>query len=330
MDLFWHLTVASDGRHPLFSCSSERLAGVRALGRVAGERTLLLAVVDDHVHMVVRCAAGRAGLLGRTVRMALRPLVSAPAEPARVRRVEDRSHLRWLVRYVLAQVEHHGLAGHPATDPGSCFQDLVGARRVPGLRVAELLAAALPRFRLRHAYAAVGLPTSPLEPAETSAVRRRGAQGLAEASAAALGMPWPLRGKTGLATRARAATCQLGCAAGISVAELAFALDIGRSAVSRLSRCAAEPQDHMATRLQLALRGAVGRAQARGGHGCGGDTPHPHPAPRTPHPAPRTPHPAPRTRTPHPPPCAAPAIDARSARWSVPSAAGCSRRTASA
>jgi hypothetical protein len=86
----------------------------------------------------------------------LRPLAAAPVEPARVREVDTRAHLEWLVRYVLTQGPHHGVAGHPALASGSCFQDLVAARRVDGLRLR--IAEALPRLRRRTLYEAVGLP----------------------------------------------------------------------------------------------------------------------------------------------------------------------------
>ena len=184
-------------------------------------------------------------------------LTATELAPARVRPIEDRSHLRSLVPYVLAQVRRHGLAGHPATDPGSCFQDLVGARVVTGLRVAEALAEALPRFRLRTAHEAVGLPQEPLRPTTLERVREVGAFVLARAAAAAFALPAPMAARSRLASQARAAACALGSAAGIPTDHLADALGVGRGAVRHLNRRTITPGQRDAVLLQLALQAAV-------------------------------------------------------------------------
>jgi hypothetical protein len=49
-----------------------------------------------------------------------------PLEPARLRPVADRAHLRRLVGYLAGQPRHHG-AG---TFDGTCLPDLLGARRM--------------------------------------------------------------------------------------------------------------------------------------------------------------------------------------------------------
>lgn len=110
---------------------------------------MLFCIVDDHLHVVLLCEAQQAGVLSRELLLALRPLTGPNLAPAFVRPVEGRGHLEWLVRYVLEQPTKHGLPGHPALWPGSCFPDLVGARRLPGLSLRLRLSEALPRFRLR-------------------------------------------------------------------------------------------------------------------------------------------------------------------------------------
>ncbi len=61
----FHLTVSAVGRHVWFPTKHARRAAVRALGRVAGAWITLVALVDDHVHVVVFCEEERAGRLAR-------------------------------------------------------------------------------------------------------------------------------------------------------------------------------------------------------------------------------------------------------------------------
>ena len=90
--LCWHLTLASDGRLPLFHGDAGRRAAVRALARACGEELVLACVVDDHVHAVIRCHRRRAGQVAWSVLRALRAVAAAPVEPARVREVDSRSY----------------------------------------------------------------------------------------------------------------------------------------------------------------------------------------------------------------------------------------------
>jgi REP element-mobilizing transposase RayT len=129
----WHLTYASDGRNPLFPDEVACRKAVRVLGRVAGTSTVLFSIVDDHLHLVLWCDRQRRGRLARALVQALRQVAPVPVESARVRAVENRSHMKWLVDYVLSQTIHHGIPSHPALWSGSCFPDLIGARQVPGL-----------------------------------------------------------------------------------------------------------------------------------------------------------------------------------------------------
>ncbi|MES2642112.1 MAG: hypothetical protein V4850_21700 [Myxococcota bacterium] len=254
----FHLTFAAVGRHPLFPVEASRRGAVRALGRVAGDNVALFALVDDHVHVVVFCEEARVGRLARAILLALRPLAAAGLEPAFTRPVRDRGHLEWLVGYLLTQPEHHGLQEHPALTTGSCYRDLVGARRVPGLSLP--IVQALPRFRLRDAGRHVGLPDVDLSPVSDEGVRAAGATRLLAAATAALaGGPDP-RGNDPEVVVARRAVMHLGLAAGIHLAELAHVLGVSVDAARRIgARGVADPVSH-AVRLTLALEAAVADA----------------------------------------------------------------------
>ena len=126
---------------------------MHAIARIAGEATVLFCIVDDHVHIVLACDRARAGLISRSLSMALAPLARGIAlASARIKPVEGRRHLETLGEYVTLNPRKHGVAA-PALWSGSCFQDLVGARVLPGF-TPRLLASLLPRFRMRTLYLA--------------------------------------------------------------------------------------------------------------------------------------------------------------------------------
>ena len=252
----FHLTFATDGRLPLFPAEAPRLAALHAIGRVVGDRVLLFCLVDDHAHVALEADPARVGALARGALLALRPL-ARQVEPAHVRTVESRSHLEWLVRYVLRQPIKHGMSGHPALWSGSCFPDLVGARVVPGLEPVPRLMAALPRFRLREAFAHVGLPREELLPVDDDGIRDLGALPLARAAAFATASPLPLVGKHAATTRARAATCRLAREVGIATRDVTRVLSITPQAAGRLARKEPDPRLLRAVRLRLALEAAV-------------------------------------------------------------------------
>jgi len=52
---YWHLTFSSDGRHPLFPSECLRRAALWAIARVKKCEILLFCIVDDHLHLVIRC-----------------------------------------------------------------------------------------------------------------------------------------------------------------------------------------------------------------------------------------------------------------------------------
>ena len=252
----WHLTLASAGRLPLFDGEARLRAAVRVLARAGAGRLVLFCVVDDHVHAVVRGGRREAGRVGYAVWRGLQAVAATPVERTRVRPVESRAHLQWLVRYVLGQVQHHGLDTHPALWSGSCLQDLVGARAV--LRLRLRLSELLPRLRLRTVYEHAGLPHQELAPAPDHAVRLAGAARLAEAAAAALAVDPALQGNTAPTVQARQAACALAREAGMPLSEVAWALRITPRAARRLAWRGVDATVRSAVRLRLALEDLVG------------------------------------------------------------------------
>jgi len=253
----WHLTYATDGRHPIAADEEERRAAVRALGRCAGAETVLFCVVDDHLHLVLHASKQRAGRLAQALLVSLRALSTQRVDPAHIRPVETRSHLRSLVPYLLTQVEHHGLDEHPALYTGSCFPDLIGARLVEGLDVPTRLREALPRFRLRAAYESVGLPPATLRPLSDTLVRAAGAARIVAASSAAFAAPELLSGRAAVIARARRCAAQLGHEVGLAAKEIAWALSVTPRAVRRLRAPALPATDLRAARIRLALEAAA-------------------------------------------------------------------------
>lgn len=244
----------------MFPTEAGRRAALHALGRTAAERVVLFALVDDHLHLVLLCTEEEQGRLARAVLLALRTIASAPLNPAHVSAVDGRTHLLSLVRYLLQQPRHHGLAEPLAVTTGSCFPDLVGARQIPGLRLR--LATALPRYRLREAYAHVGLPPEPLAPATDLEVRALGAARLASAAAATFGVAPELTANDPISAAARRAVVGIGTSVGFAPRELSDSLRVTPRAIARLADREA-PTGVTAVRTWLALEAAATRAAVR-------------------------------------------------------------------
>lgn len=197
---------------------------------MAGGSVVLFALVDDHVHIA-----------------------------AHVSDVRGRAHLEWLVRYLLGQPAHHGIAIHPVLGSGSCFPNLVGARCVPALTLR--VPTALPRYRLREAYGIVGLPQVPLEPATAEQIRAAGAPRLVHAAAFAAGAG-PELGRDNLSIAVRRVTAALAAEADIHLDELAHAMGTTRDAARKIGLRPAAPGLLAATRLRIALESAAATAGA--------------------------------------------------------------------
>ena len=166
----WHITWATESRHPMFPDEAARLAAVHKLVELARAELVLFCIVDEHVHLVILCDLSTARRRARAVTRALRRLAAVRVDPARIRPVNDRRHMENVLGYVLTQPDHHGLPIHSALWTGGCLPDLVGARFIPGLDLR--ITAALPRFRKSEALHKVGLPSRPLLPAAPGGPRQ--------------------------------------------------------------------------------------------------------------------------------------------------------------
>lgn len=247
-----HFTFSSDGRHPLFPTLARRRAAVRCILRVAPE-CILFCVVDDHLHVVVVADRARTGRIAASLLQALRPIAAAALLPARAVPVETRRHLEFLAdRYILEQSKKHGLAEPPALFEGSCFLDLAGAWVVDPA-IATRLVAAMPRYRIRRAFRAVGLEEKPIVPLPDEAIRLLGAARIVAASECAMAAAPGSRGNGPVERLARCAAVQLATTVGIAIDEAAFALGITRSSAVRLSHRAVPSNVLAAIRKRLAL-----------------------------------------------------------------------------
>lgn len=176
--MLYHVTLATQGRFPLAGARRFGGAAVRCLR----DALVLFAFADEHGHFVVEGDRRAVGHRLTGLSRALVHLSGAQLEPARVRDVADRSHLRSLVGYLVSQPRHHGAGSWEAT----CLPDLVGARRL-GLptRISELL----PRDDLpAMALAAAGLNLHRIEPATDAELRALGPARVHAAGLAALGL----------------------------------------------------------------------------------------------------------------------------------------------
>lgn len=251
----WQMRFSVEGRPALFPDEHLRRTAVRTIGRVAAGLVVLLSLVDDHLHLLLLGDRPRISQLAHDLGLALRGIAPPGLQPAWFEAVTSRRHQQNLVEYLLTQVPHHGLPHHPALYTGNGFVDLVGARSVEGLE--PCLAEVLPRYRLRDAYSAVGLPPRELEPANHTAIRAAGPGRLAACAAAALCVGPGLEGRTAPVVRARAAAAALAAEAGLRTRDLAAPLGVSQRTVQSLQHQPPRERDIRAVRLRLALEDVV-------------------------------------------------------------------------
>ncbi len=249
-----HLTWATIGRQSAFPTEAARRRVLRALATAVGDVLVLFALVDDHVHLVVRVEEARLRRVQGAVTRVLNSRSDAEFAAPYARPVTTRKHMTTLIGYCLGQFEHHGLADDPATATGSCFPDLVGARRLPGLTLQ--LDAALPRVRLRAVYAAVGLDTA-LKPAADEDLRALGPARFAELVAQTFSIAPGFAGQTEDVVAARGAAAHLAAQVGLRPRDVAAALGVSPSAANRLAKKPADAGDLRAVRLRAALEAAA-------------------------------------------------------------------------
>lgn len=250
----YHLTWATVGRQPAFPTESARRDVLSAIARVGGRDIVLFAIVDDHVHIVAIVEPERLGRLRASVSRVLGARSAAPIASSRVTPVETRQHAENLVKYSLNQFEHHGLSDDPAVATGSCFPDIVGARRVPGLSLQ--LSAALPRFRKREAYAVVGIADE-LQPATDADVRGLGPVRLADLVAQTFAIAPGYVGNTPTVAMARRVAARLAADVGIRPCDIALPLGITPIAAARLVKRVVDEESIRAVRLRIALEFAA-------------------------------------------------------------------------
>lgn len=263
----WHLRFSSDGRRPLFDDEARRRAAVRLIYRHAGPWLVLFRVADDKVHVVVYCSAERSQKLKRAVLLGLRPLAETAFEPAFIKPVDTRPHLKWLLDDLLDEDAHHDRTVHPALWSGSCFADLVGARVVDRQQLG--IYQRLPRTRPANIWRAVGLPASGVAPVSNRRLRELGIGAISLSAAAASCCDPALLGRATQVVDARAATVQLARGAGFPMAEIWRVLGGSRQGLYGL---AARPIDGSllrAVRMRLAIDQRV-LEQANGGRRSAG------------------------------------------------------------
>ncbi len=251
----WHVNFSSEGRNPMFPEEALRRQVVRWIAATAPQELALFCFVDEHLHFVFFGDRERVWSRIRALSRGLRRLSVVPLGPAYIKRVEGRDHMRNLLDYLLGQPRKHGLPVHPALWTGNCFVDIIGARYLPGLRLR--IRDALPRFRQRQAYCAVGLPVRRIQAPTAEQVRALGASRLVTAASAALAAPPSLAGRTAPEIEARRVVVGLGGEVGIPRREVAWALGITPRAARRLALRQASPEAFNAALLMLALEEAV-------------------------------------------------------------------------
>lgn len=259
---YWHITIASRGRLVLARDVTAVRALVRAIARSGGERLVLFALVDDHLHLLVEEEGeGRPALLARDFARVVRRLApGVELAPTDVRRVESRAHLLRLVGYLLGQPRKHGLAVHPAVWEGGCFVDLIGARHLPGFDRGAL-GRALPRLRLRELLDHVELPQEPIAPATPADALQLGVARLLEAAAGAFALPPGLFGADRATVEARAVAIQAALAAGFRPAGILPLVSVGERELRRLARREIPAAAHGALARWLGLELAVARSK---------------------------------------------------------------------
>lgn len=244
---YWHVSLTAVRGAPAFAGTARCRAAVRCIDRVAGDKSLVFAVTAPRIELGLVCPGDAIGRACVALHRALEATAGMPIEPPHWRPVESRSHLMWLVRLVLGAEQ--------ALSSGSCFQDLVGARRLPSF--APRLFDALPRLQVRELCELAGVPAAALDPLSHEEVRRAGATRVARAAAASVAAPPALSGRDATTITALRAAFHLATDARIARAEIAFALGRSPRALRRLASAPRDADVLRAVRLQLALEDAL-------------------------------------------------------------------------
>lgn len=253
----YHLTQSVRGRLALARDEAERRILVRELAAAGRERLLVFGLVDDHLHAAIE--AERPGYVARDFRRVIRDRrPELPLKVPNLEVVDSRAYLIRLLRYILEQPRKHGMPGPPALWTGGCFQDLVGARLLPGFSPARL-ANELPRFRLREVFDAVGLDPVPLPGVTDGELRRVGAERLVDLAAGVFAVGPRLAGKSRPVTAARRLAAQVARLTGIRTRAIAEALGTSLRAVRYHVQGQPDQRGIDALRRRLALEVAAAK-----------------------------------------------------------------------
>lgn len=251
----FHLTLAVRGRQALARDEVERRSMIRHVAKVGGKRLLMFCLVDDHLHAGVRAAHG--GIVGDSLRRVLkahRP--DLEFKRPHLEPVGTRAYLRYLVNYMLEQPARHGIGASSVLWTGSCFQDLVGARLLPGFDLTPLRSE-LPRLRLRDVFARLGLSRVPLRPADDEALSRAGPARLVDFAAGVFCVGPALEGRTEAVVAARSLAVGATRLVGLPTSAVAPFLLLASRTLRRLAARDLNPRALLALRLRLALEQRV-------------------------------------------------------------------------
>jgi pyrimidine operon attenuation protein/uracil phosphoribosyltransferase len=202
---------------------------------------------DTHGHAAVICDATRAAELARRIESALKQVLDLPVSfaPVELTPIRDVWHLKNVVRYILCQDSHHGIA-QDRFHEASNLLDLLGIRTI-GAWTAPLLRAQLARLRRTDILEMVGMEDPDRDPPLDG--------NLLDAAAAALALP--VLGKDRESLRARVALVHL-VAGKLTPPEIMRRLQIAPSTLRRLRATAPSKALKRAIRQQLVLRSPRG------------------------------------------------------------------------
>lgn len=253
----WHISIESADRLPIFPDENLLLRALHTLARIAGKVMLLFSIVDDHLHLVSTGDREFTRRLRQSILQALTPIADVTLGRSWVGRVKGRKHLLRLIRYHVVQVVKHNIQrAHPALWSGSCFQDLAGARKLPGLELQT--GENLPREQIKAvACQEVGLPGFSAPPIDVTMLRTLGIARIKAAAASALAADPDFTGRSKAVVLARQVTSRLGILAGISKREIGWALNLSRQGLSRLLQTKTPDALLNAARSRLAIEEEV-------------------------------------------------------------------------
>lgn len=247
----WHTNFASIDRMPLLrDADANRPLAIWRLAKLQLVGLVLFCIVDDHLHLLLRGNRDFAGRVVARIKRTWADLLAGNVSDAFHRRVEGRRHLLSLIPYFLAQPRIHGLATPSAQWDGSCFYDLIGARRLAPLHLE--LPELLPRLSPTTIYQAADLTTLPL-PADGRIIRAAGPKLLWEAAHRAFAVDPSCGGRTWRTIAARTTIVQLAREANIGRTEIIGPHCFAERTWRRLARRDIPTEMLDAVRLQLAL-----------------------------------------------------------------------------